>query len=122
MFASQGLPSSKIVCSMHQSNSSSFMPFQAKTGISEAAIAAAAWSCVENILHDDHLTEAPKATRVSIKTAVCMVIWIQPIILAPAKGFESPYFSRSFIKAGISASAKAISLRPKSARFRSATL
>ena len=32
--------------------------------------AAAAWSCVEKILHEDHLTSAPNSTRVSIKTAV----------------------------------------------------
>ena len=32
--------------------------------------AAAAWSCVEKILHEAHLTSAPKLTRVSIKTAV----------------------------------------------------
>ena len=32
--------------------------------------AAAAWSCVEKILHEDHLTSAPKSTSVSINTAV----------------------------------------------------
>ena len=32
------------VCSIHQSNSSSFIPFQANTGIPAAAMAAAAWS------------------------------------------------------------------------------
>ena len=35
-----------------------------------AAIAAAAWSCVENILQDDQVTSAPSSTKVSIKTAV----------------------------------------------------
>ena len=41
-----GLPPSKAnnVCSIHQSNSSSFMPFQAYTGMLAAAIADAAWS------------------------------------------------------------------------------
>ena len=32
--------------------------------------AAAAWSWVEKILHEDHLTSAPSSTNVSIKTAV----------------------------------------------------
>ena len=43
----------------NQSNSSSESPFQAKTGTPVTAIAAAAWSCVENILQDDHVTSAP---------------------------------------------------------------
>jgi hypothetical protein len=69
MFAFQSFFPS-IVCLMHHIASSSVSPFQAKTGIPDLAIAAAAWSCVENILHEDHLTSAPKSTRVSIKTAV----------------------------------------------------
>ena len=66
------LPPSKAVsvCKIHQSNSSSESPFQAKTGTPVAAIAAAAWSCVEKILQDDQVTSAPKCTNVSIKTAV----------------------------------------------------
>ena len=57
-----GLESVKAcsVCSMHQSNSSSFIPFHANTGIPTSAMAAAAWSCVEKILQDDQLTSAPK--------------------------------------------------------------
>ena len=55
---------------MHQLNSSSVWPFQAKTGMPDSAIAAAAWSCVEKILQPDHLTSAPKAVKVSIRTAV----------------------------------------------------
>ena len=35
-----------------------------------AAIAAAAWSCVEKMLHEDQVTSAPNSTSVSIKTAV----------------------------------------------------
>ena len=54
-----------------------------------AAIAAAAWSCVEKMLHDDHLTSAPKSMRVSINTAVCIVICMQPMILAPLSGCSS---------------------------------
>src|SRR5690606_35956236 len=62
------------VCSIHQSNSSSFKPFQAYTLIPAAATAAAAWSWVEKILQDDQVTSAPKATNVSISTAVWIVI------------------------------------------------
>jgi len=35
-----------------------------------AAIAAAAWCCVEKMLQDDQVTSAPNSTSVSIKTAV----------------------------------------------------
>ena len=58
------------VCSIHHSYSSSVSPFHANTGIFWLAIAAAAWSCVEKMLHEDHLTSAPKSIRVSIRTAV----------------------------------------------------
>ena len=61
------LPS--IVCLTHHQYSSSVSPFQANTGIPALAIAAAAWSCVENILQEDHLHSAPKSTKVSINTA-----------------------------------------------------
>ena len=60
----------RIVCATHHQYSSSDSPFQAKTGIPLAAIAAAAWSCVEKILHDDQRTSAPNANNVSINTAV----------------------------------------------------
>ena len=69
MFGSQ--PSGpRTVCSMHHQNSSSFMPFQANTGTPVAAMAAAAWSCVEKMLQEDQRTEAPRAVSVSISTAV----------------------------------------------------
>ena len=112
----------KIVCSIHQSNSSSPIPFQAKTGIPAAAIAAAAWSCVEKILQDDHETSAPRSIKVSIKTAVWIVMCKQPAIRAPAKGFEAPYSSRKAIKPGISASANLISFLPQAERLMSFTL
>lgn len=52
-----GWPSGKTsVWSMHQRYSSSVSPFQANTRTPVAAIAAAAWSCVLKILHDDHWT------------------------------------------------------------------
>src|SRR5690606_40521826 len=78
------------VCSMHQSNSSSFKPFQAYTLMPAAAMAAAAWSCVENILQEDQVTSAPSSTKVSIKTAVWIVMCRHPAILAPAKGLLAP--------------------------------
>ncbi len=100
---------------MHHQYSSSVSPFQAKTGIPAAAIAAAAWSWVEKMLHDAQRTSAPSATRVSIRTAVCTVMWSDPVIRAPASGLRDAYSSRVFIRPGISCSARVISLRPKSA-------
>ena len=40
------------------------------TGVPEAAMAAAAWSCVEKMLQLDQVTSAPNDVRVSIRTAV----------------------------------------------------
>jgi hypothetical protein len=76
-----------MVLSMHHQNSSSLSPFQANTGTPSAATAAAAWSWVEKMLQDDHRTSAPSCTRVSMSTAVWMVMWRQPAIRAPASGF-----------------------------------
>jgi hypothetical protein len=53
-----------------------------------AAIAAAAWSCVEKILQDDQRISAPNSTRVWISTAVWIVMCKQPVILAPLSGFD----------------------------------
>ncbi len=120
----KGLPPSKAnkVCSIHQSNSSLFIPFQANTGKPAAAIAAAAWSCVENILQELQETSAPSSFNVSIKTAVCIVMCRQPAMRAPASGLAAPYSLRSDIRPGISCSASLISLRPHSAREISFTL
>ena len=71
---------------MHHSYSASVSPFQANTGMPRDAIAAAAWSWVEKMLHDDQRTSAPKATSVSMSTAVCTVMWMQPMMRAPASG------------------------------------
>ena len=114
---------------MHSQYSSSDSPFQAKTGTpagasgvpSPTTTAAAAWSWVEKMLQDAQRTSAPSATSVSISTAVCTVMCSDPAIRAPASGFDSPYCSRMAISPGISCSARPISLRPNSARFRSAT-
>ena len=87
-----------------------------------AAIAAAAWSCVEKMLHDAQRTSAPSAFSVSISTAVWMVMCSEPAMRAPFSGCSGAYSSRIAIRPGISVSAMAISLRPQSARPRSATL
>ena len=52
------LPSLKAssCCSRHQLYSSSVSPFHANTGTPAAAMAAAAWSCVEKMLQLDHVT------------------------------------------------------------------
>ena len=107
---------------MHHQYSSSLSPFQANTGTPAAAIAAAASSWVENILHEDQRTSAPSIRRVSIKTAVSTVICKEPVMRAPASGLLSLYSSRSIINPGISCSAMVIRLRPSSAKLRSATL
>src|SRR5206468_1659188 len=52
--------------SVHHQYSSSVSPFHAYTGTPVTAIAAAAWSCVEKMLHEHHRTSAPKAVSVSI--------------------------------------------------------
>src|SRR3954464_4978588 len=73
------------------------------------------------MLQDTQRTSAPRSTSVSIKTAVCTVMWSDPMILAPASGFFPSYSARVAIRPGISCSASRISLRPNSARERSAT-
>ena len=87
-----------------------------------AAIAAAAWSWVEKMLQLAQRTSAPSATRVSISTAVWIVMCSEPVIRAPFSGCAAANSSRVCIRPGISTSASAISLRPKSARPMSATL
>src|SRR5690606_1744367 len=74
------------------------------------------------MLHDDQVTSAPKATRVSIRTAVWMVMWRHPAMRAPLRGCEAPNSSLNAIKPGISASASRISFLPYSAKERSLTL
>ena len=110
-----------MVRSIAHQNSSSDMPFQANTGTPVAAIAAAAWSWVEKMLHELQRTVAPSAVSVSIRTAVWTVMCRQPAIRAPSSGREEPNSARSAINPGISVSAMAISLRPQSARARLAT-
>src|SRR3954452_549029 len=118
-------------CSVHHQYSGSVSPFHANTGTpwgfsgvpsGPTATAAAAWSCVEKMLQDAHRTCAPRATSVSIRTAVWIVMCSEPVMRAPRSGCDSPYSRRVAIRPGISCSASWISLRPNAARPRSATL
>ena len=85
------------------------------------AIAAAAWSWVEKMLQEAQRTSAPRASSVSISTAVWIVMCSEPEMRAPFRGWLLAYSSRIAIRPGISVWAIAISLRPHSARARSAT-
>src|SRR5262249_16616089 len=66
-------------------------------------------------------TSAPSVLRVSISTAVWIVMWSEPAMRAPARGRAPAYSLRMAISAGISPSAMAISFRPHSASERLAT-
>src|SRR3954468_15465354 len=119
------------VCSMHHQYSSSVSPFHAYTGTpfwssgvpsGPTTAAAAAWSCVEKMLQLAQRTSAPRLVSVSISTAVWIVMCSEPVMRAPASGCSSAYFLRRDTRPGISCSARSISLRPYSARERSATL
>src|SRR3954463_16595936 len=67
-------------------------------------------------------TSAPRLVSVSISTAVWIVMCRLPVMRAPWRGCSPAYFSRSDMRPGISCWASSISLRPYSARERSATL
>mmetsp|Transcript_5200 Transcript_5200/g.15862 ORF Transcript_5200/g.15862 Transcript_5200/m.15862 type:complete len:212 (+) Transcript_5200:978-1613(+) len=107
---------------VHHQYSSSVSPFHANTAAESRAIAAAAWSCVEKMLHEHQRTLAPSAVSVSIRTAVWMVMCREPVISAPASGCLAPYSRRHSMRPGISSSARVISMRPKSASAMSFTL
>ena len=74
---------------MHHSYSASVSPFHANTGTPASAMAAAAWSWVEKMLQEDQRTSAPSAMSVRMSTAVWMVMWMQPMMRAPAKGLAA---------------------------------
>ena len=87
---------------VHHQYSSSVSPFHANTGVPfgadgvppvsgrPTATAAAAWSCVEKMLHDAQRTSAPSSASVSISTAVWTVMCRLPMMRAPASGFFAP--------------------------------
>ena len=112
----------EIAWFVHHQYSSKLSPFHAKTGTPAFAIAAAAWSCVEKMLQLAQRTCAPRATSVSINTAVWIVMCNDPVTRTPASGLLGAYFSRIAINPGISFSAMEISLRPQSASVLSRTL
>ena len=56
-------------------------------GAALAAIAAAAWSWVEKMLHEAQRTSAPSACSVSISTAVWIVMCSEPEMRAPLSGW-----------------------------------
>mmetsp|Transcript_993 Transcript_993/g.3120 ORF Transcript_993/g.3120 Transcript_993/m.3120 type:complete len:294 (-) Transcript_993:17-898(-) len=112
-----------MALAVHHQYSSRVSPFQANT-LAEPAFTtpAAAWSWVEKMLHEHQRTSAPSLLRVSMSTAVWMVMCSEPTILALAKGCSAPYSVRQAMRPGISTSASSMSLRPKSASDMSATL
>ena len=100
--------------SVHHQYSSSDSPFQAKTGTpfgsstvpsGPTTTAAAASSCVEKMLQLAQRTCAPRATSVSMSTAVCTVMCRLPAMRAPANGFDAPNSARRAMSPGISFSA-----------------
>src|SRR2546429_4216583 len=74
------------------------------------------------MLHDTQRTSAPSAFKVSISTAVWIVMCSEPAMRAPLSGCFGPYSSRVAIRPGISVSAMEISLAPNSARLMSLTM
>ena len=64
----------------------------AKTGMPAAAMAAAAWSCVEKMLQEAQRTSAPSAFSVSISTAVWIVMCSEPVMRAPFSGLSVAEF------------------------------
>ena len=111
-----------IASSVQSQYSSSDSPFHANTGTPDLAIAAAAWSWVEKMLHEAQRTEAPRSFSVSIRTAVWIVMCSEPVMRTPLSGCALACLPRIDIRPGISCSAISISLRPQSASERSATL
>src|SRR3989442_1345736 len=110
---------------------SSVSPFPAKTagprglpGVPPRppATAAAAVSCVLKMLHEAQRTSAPRSISVSISTAVCTVMWSEPVMRAPPSGWVAAYRARSAMSPGISCSARRISRRPGSAGASAFTL
>src|SRR3954451_230923 len=67
-------------------------------------------------------TSAPSAFKVSISTAVWIVMCSEPAMRVPLSGCFGPYSSRVAIRPGISVSAMEISLAPNSARLMSLTM
>jgi len=74
------------------------------------------------MLHDDQRTCAPRCTKVSINTAVWIVICKQPAMRAPFNGFFGPYSSRMAIRPAFQFRQSRFLLRPPIAKAMSLTL
>ena len=74
------------------------------------------------MLQDTQRMSAPSAFRVSISTAVWIVMCSEPAMRAPFSGCALANSSRIAIRPGISVSAMEISLRPQSASEMSLTM
>merc|ERR1712034_78526 len=100
------LPSSSghsMAASVHSQYSRSDSPFHAYTAADlSRAMAEAAWSCVEKMLHEHQRTSAPSALSVSMSTPVWMVMCSDPAMRAPASGCVGPYSERADMRPGIS--------------------
>ena len=79
-------PPTRRSCARSPNTPPATSPLWANTGVPPAAIAAAAWSWVEKMLHEHQRTSAPSAVNVSIRTAVWIVMCSDPAIRAPRKG------------------------------------
>src|ERR1700687_5973699 len=66
------------------------------------------------MLQEAQRMSAPSAAKVSISTAVWIVMCRDPAMRAPFSGWLLAYCSRTDMRPGISVSAMAISLRPQS--------
>ena len=108
---SRGSEPQSSILSVHHQYSSRVSPFQANTAAESRATAAAAWSWVEKMLHEHQRTTAPSATRVSMSTAVWMVMWSEPEMLAPLRGWAGPNSLIMDMRPGISTCASSISRR-----------
>ena len=86
--------------SVQSQYSSSVSPFQANTGMPASAMAAAAWSWVEKMLHQAQRTAAPRSTSVSISTAVWMVMCSEPVTRTPLSGLVGAYLCADGHQAG----------------------
>merc|ERR1719198_2472500 len=77
--------------SVHHQYSSRVSPFHAKMlEVPARTSAAAAWSCVEKMLHEHQRMSPPRCWSVSASTPVWMVMCSEPMILTPASGWLGP--------------------------------
>merc|ERR1719316_1341418 len=101
MRSGPSVPCQVSICSVHHQYSGSVSPFQAKQAqVPALATAAAAWSCVLKMLQEHQRTLAPNAERVSMSTAVWIVMWREPEMFTPLNGCLKPYSLRHAMSPG----------------------